>query len=290
MRAPDRFATAAAISANTFDPGVDVAYIANAYNFPDALAGAAAAGTIAGPVLLVAATGTINPSTATELTRLAPKNIIVLGSTGVVSAGVITDLAGYTAGTVERYWGPDRFATAAAISANTFGPGVDVAYIANAFNFPDALAGAAAAGTIKGPVLLVAATGAINPSTAPSSPGSQPKKIVVLGCTGVVSAAVMTASGYATAHRRPLCGPDRFATAAAISADTFGPVSMSPISPTPSTSPTPSPARRRRARSRVRCSWSPPRAPSTPLPRPSSPGSIRPRSSCSAPPAWSQPR
>ncbi len=148
---PDRFATAAAISAHTFSPGVDVAYIATAYNFPDALAGAAAAGTITGPVLLVAPTGAINASTATELTRLKPAKIIVLGSTGVVSAQVMTDLARYTAGTVIRYAGPDRFATAAAVSAHTFSPGVDVAYIATAYNFPDALAGCRRRGHDHGP-------------------------------------------------------------------------------------------------------------------------------------------
>ncbi len=68
----------------------DVAYIATAYNFPDALAGAAAAGTLAGPVLLVAPTGAINAATATELKRLRPKQIIVLGGTSVVSDSVMT--------------------------------------------------------------------------------------------------------------------------------------------------------------------------------------------------------
>ncbi|MEO8468514.1 MAG: cell wall-binding repeat-containing protein [Chloroflexota bacterium] len=93
-----RFGTAAAISAATFLPGADVAYIANAYNFPDALAGAAAAGTIKGPVLLVGATGAINASTAAELTRLQPANIIVLGGTGAVSDAVLQTLAGYITG------------------------------------------------------------------------------------------------------------------------------------------------------------------------------------------------
>ncbi len=93
-----RFSTAAAISAATFAPGADVAYIANAYNFPDALAGAAAAGTIKGPVLLVSATGAINASTAAELTRLQPANIIVLGGTGAVSDAVLQGLTPYMTG------------------------------------------------------------------------------------------------------------------------------------------------------------------------------------------------
>ncbi len=219
----NRFATAADISAHTFGTGVDVAYIANAYNFPDALAGAAAAGTIKGPVLLVAPTGAINASTATELLRLHPVKIVVLGGTSVVSDAVKTALAGYTTGTVERYAGANRFATAADISAHTFGTGVDVAYIANAYNFPDALAGAAAAGTIKGPVLLVAPTGAINASTATELLRLHPVKIVVLGGTSVVSDAVKTAlAGYTTGTVERYAGANRFATAADISAHTFG--------------------------------------------------------------------
>ena len=194
-----RFDTAAAISAHTFSPGVGVAYIATAYNFPDALAGAAAAGTIKGPVLLVAPTGAINPATATELTRLHPGRIIVLGGTGVVSDAVKTALGTYTSGTVTRLSGATRFDTAAAISADTFSPGVGVAYIATAYNFPDALAGAAAAGTVQGPVLLVAPTGAINPATATELTRLHPGRIIVLGGTGVVSDAVMSALGaYAT--------------------------------------------------------------------------------------------
>ncbi|MEO5918021.1 MAG: S8 family serine peptidase, partial [Candidatus Limnocylindrales bacterium] len=122
-----RFATAAAISAQTFVPGVAVAYIAYAYNFPDALAGAAAAGTVQGPVLLANSTGALDPATIAELTRLQPHKIIVLGGTGVISDAVRQALAAYaTSGTVVRYAGTSRFATAAAISAQTFVPGVAV--------------------------------------------------------------------------------------------------------------------------------------------------------------------
>ena len=222
----DRFATAAAISAATFAPGVGVAYIATADNFPDALAGAAAAGMVKGPVLLVNASGPLNPATAAELTRLRPTRIVVLGGSGVVSDAVKTALLPYaTSGTILRYAGADRFATAAAISAATFAPGVGVAYIATADNFPDALAGAAAAGMVKGPVLLVNASGPLNPATAAELTRLRPTRIVVLGGSGVVSDAVKTALlPYATSGTiLRYAGADRFATAAAISAATFAP-------------------------------------------------------------------
>ena len=58
----------------------------------------------------------------------------------------------------DRLAGADRYATAAAISKATFAPGVGLVYVATGANFPDALAGAAAAGKTGSPVLLVGAT------------------------------------------------------------------------------------------------------------------------------------
>ncbi len=218
----DRFATAAAISAASFAPGVPVAYIATGLNFPDALAGAAVAGSQGAPVLLVTRDAIPSPI-ATELARLHPKKIVVLGSAGVVSDAVKTTLAGYTSGTVTRLAGSDRFATAAAISAASFAPGVPVAYIATGLNFPDALAGAAVAGSQGAPVLLVTRD-AIPSPIATELARLHPKKIVVLGSAGVVSDAVKTTlAGYTSGTVTRLAGSDRFATAAAISAASFAP-------------------------------------------------------------------
>jgi len=222
----DRFATAAAVSAHTFgSPCHCTAYIATAYNFPDALAGAAAAGTIKGPVLFVAASGAIDSYTATELLRLKPDHIVVLGGTGVVSAAVFSALAAYApAGQTVRYAGADRFATAAAVSLHTFPSNCAcTAYVATAYNFPDALAGAAAAGTRPGPVLLVNATGAINAATKAELVRLKPAHIVVLGGTGVVSASVFNLlKAYAPAGQiARYAGSDRYGTAASISAHTF---------------------------------------------------------------------
>jgi len=222
----DLFATAAAASANTFaSPCHCTAYIATAYNFPDALAGAAAAGTVKGPILFVATTGAINSATAQELTRLKPGHIVVLGGTGVISAAVFAKLATYApAGQTVRYGGADRFATAEQVAVGTFGRNCGcTAYIATAWNFPDALAGAAAAGTVPGPVLLVSATGAINASTKYALQTLKPSKIVVLGGTGVVSAAVYNAlKAYAPAGKiTRYAGSDRYGTAEQISLGTF---------------------------------------------------------------------
>jgi putative cell wall-binding protein len=218
----DRYATAAAISKATFPVGVPVAYVATGANFPDALAGAAAAGKSGGPVLLTTPDA-LPAATATELGRLKPGRIVVLGSTAVVSDAVKAALAAYTDGTVTRIGGADRYATAAKISKATFPTGVEVAYVATGANFPDALAGAAAAAKTGGPVLLVEADTIPAPIAAELT-RLAPGRIVVLGSTAVVSASVMAAlDAYTDGSVTRLGGADRYATAAAISKATFGP-------------------------------------------------------------------
>ena len=86
------------VSFNTFAPGVAAIYLANAYNFPDALGGAAAAGTLPGPVLLVGPNVPLDPATLAEIERLTPQHIYVLGGTGVVSDQVFDAVSAYPTG------------------------------------------------------------------------------------------------------------------------------------------------------------------------------------------------
>ncbi len=215
----DRYATSAALSAATFAPGVPVAYIASGTGFADALSGSAAAGAGHGPVLLVPPTS-IPPSIATELTRLHPTKIVVLGGTGAVSVAVENQLAGYAgSGGVSRITGADRYATSAMISKTVFTSGVHpVAYIASGEDFPDALSGGAlAAGRASGPVLLVTHD-TIPALIAGELRQLKPAEIVVLGGTGAIGAAVRTALRTYSPKITPLSGADRYATSAAVAA------------------------------------------------------------------------
>ena len=115
----DRYWTAAMLSAATFDPGVPVVYIATGQTFPDALAAGPAAGHDGGPILLVTK-DSIPASVATELTRLNPGRIVVLGGTGTISTAVQTALGTYTSGSVTRIAGSDRYQTASLLSAAVF--------------------------------------------------------------------------------------------------------------------------------------------------------------------------
>ena len=195
-------------------------FVATGADFPDALAAGAAAGKAGGRVLLVQQTS-IPPTTCGVLTRLAPQQIVVVGGPGVISDQVVTALRAYTSGTVGRTYGRDRYATAAALAAGYFAPGVSDVLIATGENYPDALAGAAAAGAAKVPVLLVTPT-AIPAETVNELKLLKPERITILGGTGAVPAAVASAlAGYAPTVRR-LSGADRYATAVAISQAYFG--------------------------------------------------------------------
>jgi putative cell wall-binding protein len=147
----NRYETAIEISKHAFGNGEPpVVVIATGADFPDALAGAPLATVLGGPVLLTRP-GDLPQSVRNEIIRLDPAEILVLGGTTAVSSAVfdeLTDLAPAT-----RIAGADRYATAVEISQHLFAVAAAV-YVAVGTNFPDALAGAAAAAAAGAPVLL----------------------------------------------------------------------------------------------------------------------------------------
>jgi putative cell wall-binding protein len=216
----DRYATAAAVSAATFAPGVDTVFIVTGDDYPDGLTAGAIAGSLEVPVLLVR-TGSIPTATASELTRLAPGEIVVVGGPSVIDDSVVTALDEYTDGTVARIFGADRFATAAALSAEYVAPGVDEVYIATGADFADALTAAAAAGANDAPVLLVSPT-SVPTATATELTRLAPDRITVIGGPSAISPAAETAlDEFTTGPVTRVFGPDRYGTAAAVSAHAF---------------------------------------------------------------------
>ena len=215
----NRYETSAAASEDAFAPGVPVAYVATGRNFPDALAAGAAAGFQGGPIILV--DSNFLPTLAvTELERLDPQRIVVVGGPAVVSDYVATLAARYqTGGGFTRLFGADRYATAAAISSNTFAPGVPIAYVTTGENWPDALAAVPHAARAGGPLLLTR-NSALPDSIAAELERLDPGRIIVVGGSGVVSDAVVAAlDAYDTGGGvQRIGGVDRYDTAAMLSA------------------------------------------------------------------------
>ena len=211
----DRFSTAAAMSKVRSPNGVGTAYVATGLGFADALAGGPAADASNGTVLLVTR-DSVPSATRDELARLKPTDVVVLGGPGAVSDAVVDQLG------ARRIAGDNRYATAAAISADTFDPAVPVVYMATGESFPDALGGAAAGALQGGPVLLV------TKNTIPSETDAElhrllPQRIVILGGKAAVSQGVESSLAQYTVPGgvARLAGPDRYATSVAVSKATF---------------------------------------------------------------------
>lgn len=88
----DRYAVSASVSRATFGAGAPVVYIANGLTSVDALSGAPVAGMQGAPVLLTQA-GALPSSVLTELRRLDPGKVVILGGGGAVSAAVQEQLS-----------------------------------------------------------------------------------------------------------------------------------------------------------------------------------------------------
>lgn len=162
---PDRYSTSRAINADAFgESGVEVVYVATGGNFPDALSAAAAAGARNSPVLLVPPTlppqsSGLDEPTHAALLALQPREAIVVGGTPTLPADIsravqdsvqwVTSLEHPT----RRIWGTDRFETSKFLSADAFAA-ADRVFVATGLNYPDALSGAAYAGSIGAPLFV----------------------------------------------------------------------------------------------------------------------------------------
>lgn len=92
----DRFAVSAAVSASVFAANAPVVYVASGAVFPDALSGSAAAIYRGAPVLLITSDA-IPADVQTELSRLSPRRVVVIGGTTTISDSAASALASYLA-------------------------------------------------------------------------------------------------------------------------------------------------------------------------------------------------
>ncbi len=92
----DRYGTAAAVLRAVLPTTKDTVFIASGANYPDALAGVSAAAVHGAPVFIVPANG-VSTQICTEVRRVQPKKIVVLGGSGAVSdasVNAVVDCAG----------------------------------------------------------------------------------------------------------------------------------------------------------------------------------------------------
>ncbi|PPG70850.1 cell wall-binding repeat-containing protein [Rathayibacter rathayi] len=184
----DRYDTSQRIIQYAFSGGSATAWLATGEKFPDALSASAAAGAVDAPVILT--NGTV--ATADALTRglisgLGVKTLTIAGSPLSVSSGIELSIQGPE---ITRIGGTDRYDTSEKLNKAAFGS-VKTVYLATGENFPDALAGATAAGFTGSPLF------AVQPTCVPSAvladiSASGATQVVLLGSTKTLSESVAT--------------------------------------------------------------------------------------------------
>ncbi|CAA7599596.1 Putative cell wall binding repeat 2 [Acididesulfobacillus acetoxydans] len=150
----DRFATDADIVKQLNVPQGTPLVVANGYDFPDALGISSVAASKGWPILLTGVNRI--PQTALDVIKSdAPTNIYVVGGEGVVSDSVYAQIqAAAPSAQMERFGGVDRFETLSLI-LNRFFPNPSQIYVANGFDFADALSGSTLAAANNAPILLI---------------------------------------------------------------------------------------------------------------------------------------
>jgi uncharacterized repeat protein (TIGR02543 family) len=218
-----RYETNVVGSRSTFETdSVATVVIATGQDFPDALAAAPLAGACRSPVLLTQASS-VPAATLAEIERLGATRAIVIGGPGVVTPAAVSQVAAAVGGAsrVERIYGADRYATAAAVTAKILSvhPAIDhTFFLATGTDYPDAMAAGADAWATVRPILLT--NGATVPAATLNAVSSlSATRVVVLGGTGVVPEPAVTAVKarmLAPKASVRLAGTNRYETACAV--------------------------------------------------------------------------
>jgi len=206
----DRYATAAAIADQMASP--DVVFLATGENFPDAVAIGPVGALENAPVLLTRKSS-LPGATRSALARLNPSLVVIVGGTAVISSGVQADVASTYPTT--RVAGRDRYDTAAKLSAWQFSdPGVvNTVLIATGEDFLDALVAGPVA-TREGGPLLLSRRNDLPSQTRAEIIRLAPSKVIIVGATGIVSAAVEAQIEALGPTVDRISGSSRYTTAA----------------------------------------------------------------------------
>jgi len=198
--------TAVQISEATFTTGSDTVIIAQANQFPDALAGAPLAYKLQAPMLL-SPSSALTDEVRAELQRLAPKTIYLLGGTAALSTTIESELRQKYE--VKRLAGYTAEGTACEIARELGTKGKTV--IASVRSFQDALVISAWAARQGVPILLTEAQ-TLSAETQATIKELNITQSLVIGGTAVVGSNVM--DQLPSPHR--ISGYTAYDTAAAV--------------------------------------------------------------------------
>ncbi len=156
----NRYETAALVADRIASvTGIDFshkAFVARGDDFADALAVSPLAYSQGMPVLLVKTTS-LPGQTSGAIARNSITECIISGGAAAVSEGVKAQIDGLSGVSVQRWYGADRYATAADVATKGIGrnwAGWQFVGVATGTSFPDALGGGVASGSFEGVLLM----------------------------------------------------------------------------------------------------------------------------------------
>ena len=172
-------------------------------------------------VALVALTLTLAQYAGSATAAAAPADtgIVVVGGPAAIPDGIVDHLDSCTPGGVTRIAGSDRYATAAAIAGEW--TSASTVFLATGLNFPDALGGGPVAALNNAPILLTVKD-SVPSATSKALDRLAPSRIVLLGGSAAISAAVEENLRSRFPEVVRLAGANRYETAAAVSRWHFG--------------------------------------------------------------------
>ncbi len=214
VKGASRYETGIKVSQAAYPGGAPAVVLATGVNFPDALCAAPLATAYGGPILLVQPNGTLDSKVLAEINRLHPSDIFIIGSSGVVSAGIEQQVKALAWGpTVARLAGADRFATAGVVADAVKARlgSVDTIVVANGMTYADALAVAPLAAAKGWPILL---------TRTASLPSPTASAVTRMGASSslIVGGAVVVGPGVQSALPSPVRkgGANRYETCALV--------------------------------------------------------------------------
>ncbi len=214
-----RIETAIEASRRGFPDGADVALLARADQFPDALSAAPLAAELGAPVLLTP-TDELAPGVSEELSRLGADRVYLLGGDEALQPSVEAALGNRD---VTRLEGADRFETSAEVAREiaAVGGAVDRVVLARGDDFADALTAGNLSITGSTPILLTGSDQLAPAAEAALQEVHEGQLVLLAGGTAALSDDVAQDVRDAGFEPKRLAGADRYATGARIAQEAF---------------------------------------------------------------------
>lgn len=195
---------------------VDTVIVATGDGYWDALAASGLAGTLNAPVLITP-TNSLASQTRSEIQRLAPSKVFVMGGPAAISDGVVNEIQNMGVA-VERAYGPTAPDTAVKIYEKGSGWS-RTAIVATSNGYWDALSIAPFAYAAPAPIFLTQGDNTLGQSAVSVIRANFDNVIIVGGPAAVSSAVESQLSGLGITR---LAGPDALDTSAAIASWEIG--------------------------------------------------------------------